>query len=136
MATKKYANTKVNEQGFNLIKILAESGMKKSDIAKAMGISYPTIFRVLRSDTLEDYKQFIRGENAKDKQAREANAATAADGILEVDVSPETYSRTETTEIDFSEAQLQIIVELLNQIIDKLSTIIANDNNKSRGLFR
>lgn len=136
MATKKYANTKVNEQSFNLIKILAEGGMKKCDIAKAMGISYPTIFRVLKSDTLEDYKQFIREKNAKDKQAREANAATAADGILEVGVSPETYSRTETTEIDFSEAQLQIIVELLNQIIDKLSTIIANDNNKSRGLFR
>lgn len=136
MATKKYANTKVNEQSFNLIKVLAESGMKKSDIAKAMGISYPTIFRVLRSDTLEDYKQFIREKNAKDKQAREANAATATDGIIEVNVSPETYSRTETTEIDFSEAQLQIIVELLNQIIDKLSTIIANDSNKSRGLFR
>lgn len=136
MATKKYANTKVNEQSFNLIKILAEGGMKKCDIAKAMGISYPTIFRVLRSDTLEDYKEFIREKNAKDKQAREANAATATDGIIEVDVSPETYSRTETTEIDFSEAQLQIIVELLNQIIDKLSTIIANDSNKSRGLFR
>lgn len=136
MATKKYANTKVNEQSFNLIKVLAESGMKKSDIAKAMGISYPTIFRVLRSDTLEDYKEFIREKNAKDKQAREANAATATDGIIEVDVSPETYSKTETTEIDFSEAQLQIIVELLNQIIDKLSTIIANDSNKSRGLFR
>ena len=136
MATKKYANTKVNEQSFNLIKVLAESGMKKCDIAKAMGISYPTIFRVLRSDTLEDYKQFIKDKNAKDKQAREANAAATTDGIIEVDVSPETYSRTETTEIDFSEAQLQIIVELLNQIIDKLSTIIANDNNKSRGLFR
>ena len=136
MATKKYANTKVNEQSFNLIKVLAESGMKKSDIAKAMGISYPTIFRVLRSDTLEDYKQFIKEKNAKDKQAREANAAATTDGIIEVNVSPETYSKTETMEIDFSEAQLQIIVDLLNQIIDKLSTIIANDNNKSRGLFR
>lgn len=133
MATKKYANTKVNEQSFNLIKVLAESGMKKSDIAKAMGISYPTIFRVLRSDTLEDYKQFIKDKNAKDKQAGEANAATATDGIIEVDMS---HLRKETTEIDFSEAQLQTIVELLNQIIDKLSTIIANDNNKSRGLFR
>jgi predicted transcriptional regulator len=136
MATKKYANTKVNEQSFNLIKVLAESGMKKSDIAKAMGISYPTIFRVLRSDTLEDYKQFIKEKNAKDKQVREANAAATTDGIIEVNVSPETYSKTETMEIDFSEAQLQIIVDLLNQIIDKLSTIIANDNNKSRGLFR
>lgn len=136
MATKKYANVKVNEQSFNLIKVLAESGIKKSDIAKAMGISYPTIFRVLRSDTLEDYKNFIRDKNAKDKQAREANAAAATDGIIEVDVSPETYLRKETAEIDFSEAQLQIIVELLNQIIDKLSTIIANGNNKSRGLFR
>lgn len=132
MATKKYANVKVNEQSFNLIKVLAESGMKKSDIAKAMGISYPTIFRVLRSDTLEDYKNFIKGKNAKDKQAREANAAAATDGIIEVDMS----HLRKTTEINFSEAQLQIIVELLNQIIDKLSTIIANDNNKSRGLFR
>ena len=133
MATKKYANTKVNEQSFNLIKVLAESGMKKSDIAKAMGISYPTIFRVLRSDTLEDYKQFIKEKNAKDKQAREANAATATDGIIEVDMS---HLKREAPQINFSEAQLQIIVDLLNQIIDKLSTIIANDNNKSRGLFR
>ena len=133
MATKKYANTKVNEQSFNLIKILAEGGMKKCDIAKAMGISYPTIFRVLRSDTLEDYKQFIRDKNVKDKQTREANAATATDGIIEVDMS---HLRRENPQIDFSEAQLQIIVDLLNQIIDKLSTIIANDNNKSRGLFR
>lgn len=116
MSTRK----KIDENSYKIIKTLAENGMSKTDICKVYGVSKSTCRRVVLSKSLEDYRKMVNEEAAK-ANAREKERRA---------------EKKETVEVNFSEAQLQIIVELLNSIDAKLRILMDEQADKKHGLFR
>ena len=119
---------KINDDNYALIKVLAESGMTKSAICKALHMSPSTIYRVLGSEDINDYRRQV---NAQSDEKRAKKAVVVAKPVNEM--LKEAYEKKPT--IDFSEADIQIIIELLNKILEKV-TIIADNADRGRGLFR
>lgn len=118
---------KVNDDNYALIKMLAENGVAKADIKKALGLSTSTIYRVLNSRDIAEYRGMVN-ELSSEKRARKAIVeAKPVNEMLK-----EAYEKKPT--IDFSEADIQIIVEILNKILEKVS-IIADNTDRGRGLF-
>lgn len=117
---------KIDEHSFNAIKTLISTGLSGREIQRAMNISQATFWRVKTSETLEEYRQLVLEKNYPQKHPSEKD-----DGQRIM----ETISETTITPIgvNFTEAQAENIVETLNKILEKVSTIA--DNTKPKGLF-
>lgn len=117
---------KIDEHSFNAIKTLISTGLSGREIQRAMNISQATFWRVKTSETLEEYRQLVLEKNYPQKHHSEKD-----DGQRIM----ETISETTITPIgvNFTEAQAENIVETLNKILEKVSTIA--DNTKPKGLF-
>lgn len=117
---------KIDEHSFNAIKTLISTGLSGREIQRAMNISQATFWRVKTSETLEQYRQLVLEKNYPQKHPSEKD-----DGQRIM----ETISETTITPIgvNFTEAQAENIVETLNKILEKVSTIA--DNTKPKGLF-
>ena len=118
---------KINDDNYALIKMLAENGVTKTAIKKALGLSTSTIYRVLNSKDIAEYRGMV---SAQSNEKRAKKAIVEAKPVNEM--LKEAYEKKPT--IDFSEADIQIVVEILNKILEKVS-IIADNTDRGRGLF-
>lgn len=117
---------KIDEHNFNAIKTLINTGLSGREIQRAMNISQATLWRIKTSETLEQYRQLVLEKNFPQKHLSEKD-----DGQRIM----ETISETTITPIgvNFTEAQAENIIEVLNKILEKVSIIA--DNTKPKGLF-
>lgn len=122
---------KINDDNYALIKVLAESGMTKTAIGKVLQMSSSTIYRVLGSEDINDYRRQVNAQadesRAKRAKVEKSETKTVNEMLNEVCEKKPT--------IDFSEADIQIVVEVLNKILEKVTTI-ADNTDRGRGLFR
>lgn len=127
MNKKSRGYRKIDEHSFNAIKKLVETGLTGREIQRAMNVSASTFWRVKAAETLADYKNYMAVKNDKYIR-REENT--------EEQKIAEAISKSTSTplEVNFTEAQAEIVIEVLNKILDKV-TIIA-DNTKPKGFFR
>lgn len=134
MSTKGKENKKlqkINGDNYALIKVLAESGMTKTAISKALQMSSSTIYRVLGSENIEDYRRQVNAQ-ADESRAKRLKAEKSETKTVN-EMLNEAYEKKPT--IDFSEADIQIVIEILNKILEKV-TAIADNTDRGRGLFR
>lgn len=122
---------KINDDNYALIKVLAENGMTKTAICKALQMSSSTIYRVLGSESIEDYREQVKAlsDESRAKQLKTKKPETKTVN----EMLDEAFEKKPT--IDFSEADIQIIIEVLNKILEKVTTI-ADNTDRGRGLFR
>lgn len=118
---------KVNNDNYALIKMLAENGVTKTAIKKALGLSTSTIYRVLNSRDIAEYRGMVNEQSDERRAKKTVVEAKPVNEMLK-----EAYEKKPT--IDFSEADIQIVVEILNKILEKVS-IIADNTDRGRGLF-
>lgn len=117
---------KIDEHSFNAIKTLISTGLSGREIQRAMNISQATFWRVKTSETLEEYRQLLDEKNNAQKRLSEKD-----DGQIITDMISETTITP--IGVNFTEAQAEEIVEVLNKILEKVSIIA--DNTKPKGLF-
>lgn len=118
---------KIDEHSFNAVKTLISTGLSGREIQRALGISPSTFQRIKSSETLEEYRQAVSQKNYVRKHLPEETEGQR---------TAETTSESVTTplEINFTEAQAEIVIEILNKILAKVSLIA--DNTKPKGFFR
>ena len=117
---------KIDEHSFNAIKTLISTGLSGREIQRAMNISQATFWRVKTSETLEEYRQLLdEKNNAQKRLPKKDDEQRITDMISETTITP--------IGVNFTEAQAENIVEVLNKILEKLSIIA--DNTKPKGLF-
>ena len=117
---------KIDEHSFNAIKTLINTGLSGREIQRAMNISQTTFWRIKTSETLEQYRQVVNEKNYPQKHLSEKDdGQRITDMISETTITP--------IGVNFTEAQAENIVEVLNKILEKLSIIA--DNTKPKGLF-
>lgn len=117
---------KIDEHNFNAIKTLINTGLSGREIQRAMNISQATLWRIKTSETLEQYRQLVLEKNFPQKHLSEKDdGQRITDMISETTITP--------IGVNFTEAQAENIVEVLNKILEKLSIIA--DNTKPKGLF-
>lgn len=126
--TKKVRNYhKIDQHNFNAVKTLINTGLSGREIQRALGISPSTFHRIKGSETLEEYRQVVNMKNSKYNHPEEkTEGQRIAEAISEAAFAP--------LEINFTEAQAEIVIEVLNKILEKVSLIA--DNTKPKGLFR
>lgn len=117
---------KIDEHSFNAIKTLISTGLSGREIQRAMNISQATFWRVKTSETLEEYRQLLDDKNnAQKRLPKKDDEQRIMETISETTITP--------IGVNFTEAQAENIVEVLNKILEKLSIIA--DNTKPKGLF-
>lgn len=117
---------KIDEHSFNAVKTLIDTGLSGREIQRAMNISQSTFWRIKSSETLEEYRQVVSQKNyARKHLPEETEGEEVAEQIAE--------AARDTVEINFTEAQAEIIIEVLNKILAKVSIIA--DNTKPKGFF-
>lgn len=125
--TKKVRNYhKIDQHSFNAVKTLINTGLSGSEIQRALGISPSTFHRIKISETLEEYRQVVNEKNNTQKHLPEK---TEGEKIVEAINA----AVTTPLEINFTEAQAEIVIEVLNKILAKVSLIA--DNTKPKGFF-
>ncbi len=113
---------KIDEHSFNAVKTLINTGLSGREIQRAMSISQSTYWRIKKSETLDEYRATVLQKNTPSK----AEGEKVAEQIAE--------AARATVEINFTEAQAETIIEVLNKILAKVSIIA--DNTKPKGFFR
>ena len=126
--TENRKRQKINDNNYALIKMLAENGVAKADIKKALGLSTSTIYRVLTSKDIAEYRDVVNTQSDE----KRAKKAAIVDAKPVNEMLKEAFEKKPT--IDFSEADIQIVVEILNKILEKVTTI-ADNTDRGRGLF-
>lgn len=117
---------KIDEHSFNAIKKLVETGLTGKEIQRAMNISASTFWRVKASENLADYKSYMAAKNNKYNHPEEKTEGQKIVEAINAAV-------TTPLEINFTEAQAEIVIEVLNKILEKVSLIA--DNTKPKGFF-
>lgn len=113
---------KIDEHSFNAVKTLINTGLSGREIQRAMSISQSTYWRIKKSETLDEYRAFVLQKNTPSK--------TEGEKIVE-QIAEATRA---SVEINFTEAQAEIVIEVLNKILEKVSLVA--DNTKPKGFFR
>lgn len=126
MAKKVRSYHKIDQHNFNAVKTLINTGLSGREIQRALGISPSTFHRIKTSETLEEYRQVVNQKNYAQKHAPEK---TGGERIVEAINA----AVTTPLEINFTEAQAEIVIEILNKILAKVSLIA--DNTKPKGFF-
>ncbi len=118
---------KIDEHSFNAVKTLINTGLSGREIQRALSISPSTFHRIKSSETLEEYRQAVNQKNYTQKHLpEETEGERIVKAINEAVSTP--------LEINFTEAQVEIVIEILNKILEKVSLIA--DNTKPKGFFR
>lgn len=117
---------KIDEHSFNAVKTLISTGLSGREIQRALSISPSTFHRIKSSETLEEYRQVVNMKNSAQKHLPEK---TEGERIVEAINA----AVTTPLEINFTEAQAEIVIEVLNKILEKVSLIA--DNTKPKGFF-
>lgn len=118
---------KIDEHSFNAVKTLISTGLSGREIQRALGISPSTFQRIKSSETLEEYRQVVSQKNYVQKHLpEETEGEKVAEQIAE--------AARASVGINFTEAQAEIVIEILNKILEKVSLIA--DNTKPKGFFR
>jgi len=118
---------KIDEHSFNAVKTLINTGLSGREIQRALSISPSTFHRIKTSETLEEYRQVVNQKNYVQKHLPEkTEGEKVAEQIAE--------AARASVEINFTEAQAEIVIEILNKILAKVSLIA--DNTKPKGFFR
>ena len=112
---------KIDEHSFNAVKTLINTGLSGREIQRAMSISQSTYWRIKKAEDLDEYRSFVLQKNTSSKTEGEK----IVDQIAE--------AARATVEINFTEAQAEVVIEILNKILEKVSLIA--DNTKPKGFF-
>lgn len=113
---------KIDEHSFNAVKTLISTGLTGREIQRAMNISQSTFWRIKKAEDLDEYRAFVLQKNT----SSETEGEKVAEQIAE--------AARASVEINFTEAQAEIVIEILNKILAKVSLIA--DNTKPKGFFR
>lgn len=113
---------KIDEHSFNAVKTLISTGLTGREIQRAMNISQSTFWRIKKAEDLDEYRAFVLQKNT----SSETEGEKVAEQIAE--------AAGASVEINFTEAQAEIVIEILNKILEKVSLIA--DNTKPKGFFR
>lgn len=113
---------KIDEHSFNAVKTLISTGLTGREIQRAMNISQSTFWRVKKAEDLDEYRALVLQKNT----SSETEGEKVAEQIAE--------AARASVEINFTEAQAEIVIEILNKILEKVSLIA--DNTKPKGFFR
>lgn len=112
---------KIDEHSFNAVKTLISTGLTGREIQRAMNISQSTFWRIKKAEDLDEYRAFVLQKNT----SSETEGEKVAEQIAE--------AARASVEINFTEAQAEIVIEILNKILEKVSLIA--DNTKPKGFF-
>ena len=86
---------------------------------------------MLGSESIKDYREQVKvlSDESRARQLKTKKPETKTVN----EMLDEAFEKKPT--IDFSEADIQIIIEVLNKILEKVTTI-ADNTDRGRGLFR
>ena len=131
--TENKKRQKINDDNYALIKMLAENGVTKTDIKKALGLSASTIYRVLASKNIAEYRDMVN-EQSDEKRAKKAIVkAKPVNEMLKEAFEPEVKYVDMGWEANIS-PKLLIIIELLQSIDKKLGST-EEEEPKRRSFF-
>lgn len=124
---------KINGDNYALIKMLAEKGVTKADIKKALGLSTSTVYRVLASKDIAEYRDMVNTQS-DEKRARKAIVeAKPVNEMLKEAFEPEVKYVNMEWDANIS-PKLLVIIELLRSINKKLGST-EEEEPKKRGFF-
>lgn len=131
--TENKKRQKINDDNYALIKMLAENGVTKADIKKALGLSASTIYRVLASKDIAEYRDMVN-EQSDEKRAKKAIVkAKPVNEMLKEAFEPEVKYVNMEWDANIS-PKLLIIIELLQSIDKKLGSTV-EEEPKKRSFF-
>ena len=124
---------KINDDNYALIKMLAENGVTKVAIQRALGLSQSTIYRVLASKDIAEYRGMINEQSDENRAKKAVVEAKPVNEMLKEAFEPEVkYVNTEW-DANIS-PKLHIIIELLQSIDKKLGST-EEEEPKKRSFF-
>ena len=144
---------KVTPENYQLMKSLLANGVTQADLRRAFNLSSATTSTINRFDTYDEYRNYILEQSYRAKARAEARAAAAEASVEESVEEPTEEPAEEPVEKpveeahpvfkpDYTEANQERIIELLEQILKKLdcaemvvSDEAVSDAPKRRGLF-
>ena len=131
--TENKKRQKINDDNYALIKMLAENGVTKADIKKALGLSASTIYRVLASKDIAEYRNTVN-EQSDERRAKKAIVkAKPVNEMLKEAFEPEVKYVNMEWDANIS-PKLLIIIELLQSIDKKLGST-EEEEPKKRSFF-
>lgn len=124
---------KINNDNYALIKMLADNGVTKTAIKKALGLSTSTIYRVLASKDIAEYRGMVN-EQSDEKRAKKAIVdVKPVNEMLKEAFEPEVKYVNMEWDANIS-PKLHIIIELLQSIDKKLGPAV-EEEPKKRSFF-
>ena len=124
---------KVNGDNYALIKMLAEKGVTKTDIKKALGLSASTVYRVIASKDLAEYRDIVNEQSDERRAKKTVVKAKPVNETLKEAFEPEVKYVDMGWEANIS-PKLLIIIELLQSIDKKLGST-EEEAPKKRSFF-
>lgn len=116
MATKT-KRAKITPDKYALAKKLLSEDFKQKDVQTLLNASKATMYRITHSDSYESYLEACRGAQKKKPELKTVNELLG-DAM-----------KVQTIEGVITDTQGEIIIEVLNKILDKVS-IIADKNSR------
>ncbi len=124
---------KINGDNYALIKMLAEKGVTKTDIKKALGLSSSTVYRVLASKDIAEYRDMVNTQSDEKRAKKTVVEAKPVNEMLKEAFEPEVKYVDMGWEANIS-PKLLIIIELLQSIDKKLGST-TEEEPKKRSFF-
>lgn len=131
--TENKKRQKINDDNYALIKMLAENGVTKVDIKKALGLSASTIYRVLASKDIAEYRSMINAQSDEKRAKKAIVEAKPVNEMLKEAFEPEVKYVNMEWDANIS-PKLLIIIELLQSIDKKLGSTV-EEEPKKRSFF-
>lgn len=132
---------KVTPENYQLMKSLLANGVTQADLRRVFRLSPATTSMINRFDTYDEYRNYLLEQSYKAKARAEARVATAEEPA-EAPVEKPAEEAHPAFKPDYTEANQERIIELLEQILKKLdcaemvvSDEVISDAPKRRGLF-
>lgn len=119
--TENKKRQKINDDNYALIKMLAENGVTKADIKKALGLSASTIYRVLASKDIAEYRDMVNTQSDEKRAKKTVVEAKPVNEMLKEAFEPEVKYVNMEWDANIS-PKLLIIIELLQSIDKKLGS--------------
>lgn len=131
--TENKKRQKINDDNYALIKMLAENGVTKADIKKALGLSASTIYRVLVSKDIAEYRDMVNAQSDEKRAKKTVVEAKPVNEMLKEAFEPEVRYVNMEWDANIS-PKLLIIIELLQSIDKKLGST-EEEEPKKRSFF-
>lgn len=130
--TENRKRQKINDNNYALIKMLAENGVTKADIKKALGLSGSTVYRVLASKDIAEYRGMVNTQSDEKRAKKAIVEAKPVNEMLKEAFEPEVKYVNMEWDANIS-PKLHIIIELLQSIDKKLG--LTEEEPKKRSFF-